>query len=79
MSRTICGECEHFDPDYDPYGLFDGYCDLYERGRNKKQRMLWKIRKYIVESARNSCTKILMVLVDVERPKRFVTAATSVT
>ena len=35
MSRKICGECEHFDPDYDPYGLFDGYCDLYERGRNK--------------------------------------------
>ena len=35
MSRTICGECEQFDPDYDPYGLFDGYCDLYERGRNK--------------------------------------------
>ena len=36
MSKTTyCGECEHFDPDYDPYGLFDGYCDLYERGRNK--------------------------------------------
>ena len=35
MSRIICGECEHFDPDFDPYGLFDGYCDLYERGRNK--------------------------------------------
>ena len=36
QSKAICcGECEHFDPDYDPYGLFDGYCDLYERGRNK--------------------------------------------
>ena len=36
MSKTTyCGECEHFEPDYDPYGLFDGYCDLYERGRNK--------------------------------------------
>ncbi len=36
MSKTIhCGECEHFDPDFDPYGLFDGYCDLYERGRFK--------------------------------------------
>ena len=33
--RTCCGECEHFDPDFDPYGLFDGHCDLYERGRNK--------------------------------------------
>ena len=35
MSKTNCGECEHFDPDFDPYGLFDGYCLLYERGRNK--------------------------------------------
>ena len=35
MKTTYCGECEHFDPDYDPYGLFDGYCDLYERGRIK--------------------------------------------
>ena len=35
MSKITCGECEHFDPDYDPYGLFDGYCLLYERGRNK--------------------------------------------
>ena len=35
MSRKICGECEHFDPDFDPYGLFDGYCDLYGRERNK--------------------------------------------
>ena len=36
MSKTTyCGKCEYFDPDYDPYGLFDGYCDLYERGRNK--------------------------------------------
>ena len=35
MNKTNCGECAHFDPDFDPYGLFDGYCDLYERGRNK--------------------------------------------
>ena len=36
MSKTTrCGECEHFDPDFDPFGLFDGYCDLYERGRFK--------------------------------------------
>ena len=36
MSKTAyCGKCEHFDPDFDPYGLFDGYCLLYERGRNK--------------------------------------------
>ena len=36
MSKTTyCGECEHFDPDFDPYGLFDGYCDLYGRGRFK--------------------------------------------
>ena len=36
MNKKLhCGECEHFDPDFDPYGLFDGYCDLYERGRNK--------------------------------------------
>ena len=36
MSKTTyCGECEHFEPDFDPYGLFDGYCDLYERGRFK--------------------------------------------
>ena len=35
MKIIYCGECEHFDPDFDPYGLFDGYCDLYERGRNK--------------------------------------------
>ena len=35
METICCGECEHFDPDFDPYGLFDGYCDLYERGRNK--------------------------------------------
>ena len=36
MSKELyCGECEHFEPDYDPYGLFDGYCDLYGRGRNK--------------------------------------------
>ena len=33
MSKTNCGECEHFAPDFDPLGLFDGYCDLYERGR----------------------------------------------
>ena len=42
MSRIICGECEHFDPDFDPYGLFDGYCDLYERGRNKKSECYGK-------------------------------------
>ena len=36
MSKTTyCGECEHFEPDYDPYGLFDAYCDLYDRGGNK--------------------------------------------
>ena len=35
MSKTNCGECEHFDPDFDPFGLSDGYCDLYERGRFK--------------------------------------------
>ena len=36
MSKTTyCGDCEHFDPDFNFYGLFDGYCDLYERGRNK--------------------------------------------
>ncbi len=36
MSKTAyCGECEHFDPDFNFYGLFDGYCDLYGRGRNK--------------------------------------------
>ena len=36
MSKIrYCRECEHFDPDFDPYGLFDGYCDLYGRGRNK--------------------------------------------
>ena len=37
-----CGECEHFDPDFDPYGLFDGYCDLYERGRNKNSECYGK-------------------------------------
>ena len=42
MSKTICGECEHFDPDYDPYGLFDGYCDLYGRGRNKNSECYGK-------------------------------------
>lgn len=31
MSKIrYCGECEHFDPDFNFYGLFDGYCDLYE-------------------------------------------------
>ena len=43
MSKIIyCGECEHFDPDYDPYGLFDGYCLLYERGRNKNSECYGK-------------------------------------
>ena len=37
-----CGECEHFEPDYDPYGLFDGYCDLYGRGRNKNSECYGK-------------------------------------
>ena len=36
MKTICCGECEHFDPDFDTYDLFDGYGDLYERGRNKK-------------------------------------------
>ena len=39
MSKTTyCGECEHFDPDFNFYGLFDGYCDLYERGRFRCSR-----------------------------------------
>ena len=38
MNKTNFGECEHFDPDYAPYGLFDGYCDLYERARNKNSK-----------------------------------------
>ena len=40
--ECYCGECEHFDPDFDPYGLFDGYCDLYERGRNKNSECYGK-------------------------------------
>ena len=41
MNKKLhCGECEHFDPYFDPYGLFDGYCDLYERGRNKKANVM---------------------------------------
>ena len=42
MNKTNCGECEHFDPDFDPYGLFDGYCDLYERARNKNSKCYGK-------------------------------------
>ena len=34
MSKTtLCGECEHFEPDFNLCDLYDGYCDLYERGR----------------------------------------------
>ena len=42
MSKINCGEGDHFDPDFDPYGLFDGYCDLYERGRNKNSKCYGK-------------------------------------
>ena len=43
MSKDIfCGECEHLDLGNDPYGLFDGYCDLYERGRDKTSKCYGK-------------------------------------
>ena len=40
--EKYCVGCEHFDSDFDPYGLFDGYCDLYGRSRNKNSECYGK-------------------------------------